>query len=152
MKTKVQPSILISNKKSLFDYEIIEEYEAGIRLLGWEIKSLRGGQANLKWSHIVVGSGRALLMGCHISEYRNNTTSLRIDPKRDRELLLKASEIIRLTQKVKEMGATIVPIEIYSKGNLFKIRIALARGRKKWEKKQVLKERDLDRENHNIRI
>lgn len=136
---------ITENRKALFDYEIIEEFEAGI-ILSWpEVKSVRTGQVNLKGSYITTHSGRPVLVGCHISEYKNNTGKI-LDPKRERLLLLSKKEILRLDQKVKEMGATIVPIEIYSKGNLFKVRIALAKWRKKWEKKQVLKERDLDRE------
>ena len=135
----------IENKKALFDYEIIEELEAWIVLFWAEVKSLRLGQANLKWSYVNLHSGRPMLVGCHISEYKANTTQ-KIDPKRERLLLIWKSQTARLNQKIKEMGATMIPIEIYPKGNLFKVRLALAKGRKKWEKKQVLKERDLDRE------
>ncbi|MDD2694262.1 MAG: SsrA-binding protein SmpB [Candidatus Gracilibacteria bacterium] len=140
---------IAENRKALFDYEIIEEFEAGIVLAGAEAKSIRLGQVNLKGSYINTHSGRPILVGCHISEYKNNSTT-KLDPKRERLLLLSQKEILRLSQKVKEMGATVVPIEIYSKGNLFKVRIALAKGRKKWEKKQVLKERDLERETKKV--
>lgn len=84
-------------------------------------------------------------MGFHISEYKNNTDK-KFDAKRERMLLLTKKEIFHLSQKVKEMGATIIAKEVFEWGNLFKIRVALARGRKKWQKKQVLKERDLSRE------
>lgn len=144
MKT-IPNKTIIENRKALFDYEIIEEYEAGIILYWPEVKSLRLGQANLKWSYITVHSGRPVLVGLHISEYKSNTGT-KLEPKRERNLLLSAKEISRLEQKTKEMWATIVPVEIYTKGNLFKIRIALAKWRKKWEKKNLLKERDLDRE------
>ena len=133
---------IIENRKALFDYEVIEEYEAGIILYGPEVKSLRAGQANLKWSYVTIHSGRPVLVGCHISEYKSNTGT-KYEPKRE---LISHKEIMRLTQKTKEMGATIVPVEIYTKGNLFKVRIALAKWRRKWEKKNLLKERDLDRE------
>jgi SsrA-binding protein len=95
-------------------------------LAGAEAKSIRLGQVNLKGSYINTHSGRPILVGCHISEYKNNSAT-KLDPKRERLLLLSQKEILRLSQKVKEMGATVVPIEIYSKGNLFKIRIALAK-------------------------
>lgn len=137
--------VITENKKALFDYEIIEEFEAGIVLTGSETKSIRLGQANLKGSYVTTHSGRPVLVWCHISEYKNNTGNI-LDPKRERVILLSKKEILRLDQKIKENGATIVPISIYTKGNLFKIRIALAKWRKRWEKKQVLKERDLDRE------
>lgn len=136
---------IIENRKALFDYEVIEEFEAGIVLYGPEVKSLRAGQANLKWSYITTHTGSPILVGCHISEWKQNTGKI-LEPKRERTLLLSKSQILRLDQKTKEMWATIVPVEIYTKWNLFKVRIALAKWRKKWEKKQVLKERDLDRE------
>lgn len=143
---KVVPNkTIIENKKALFDYEVIEEFEAGIVLYGPEVKSLRAGQANLKWSYVTLHSGRPVLVGCHISEYKSNTGT-KFEPKRERNLLISQKEISRLQQKTKEMWATIVPVEIYTKGNLFKVRIALAKWRRKWEKKNLLKERDLDRE------
>jgi SsrA-binding protein len=136
---------IIENRKALFDYEIIEEFEAGIELFWSEVKSIRSGQANLKWSYITLHTGVPTIVWMHVSEYKY-TTGIKIDPKRERRILLKGKEIERLSQKVKEMGATIVPIEIIFRWNLIKLRIALARGKKRWEKKQVLKERDLDRE------
>lgn len=136
---------IIENRKALFDYEIVEELEAGIVLYGPEVKSLRLGQANLKWSYITVHTWHPVLVWLHISEYKTNT-GLKLDPKRERNLLLSGSEIQKLAQKTKEMWATIIPVEIYTKWNLFKVRIALAKWRKKWEKKNLLKERDLDRE------
>jgi SsrA-binding protein len=144
-----QHTSIIENKKALFDYEIIEEYEAGIVLSGPEVKSLRIGQANLRGSYVTLHSGRPTLVGLHITEYRANTTT-QTDPKRERMVLLKKSELERLSQKLHEMGATLIPVEIYAKGNIFKLRLALAKGRKKWQKKQVLKERDLDRETARI--
>lgn len=144
MKKSLRKTI-ITNKKALFDYEIIEELDAGMVLAGAEIKSLRQGSANLKGSYVTLHSGRPFLVGCHISEYKNNTNK-KFDPKRERMLLLNKKEIFHLSQKIKEMGATLIVKEIFEIGNLFKARLALARGRKKWQKKQVLKERDLSRE------
>ncbi len=140
---------IIENKKALFDYEVIEEFEAGIVLIGSEVKSIRSGSANLKWSYVTMHSGRPVLVGCHISEYKWNTGII-VDPKRERMLLISKKEILRLSQKVKETSATLVPVSIYPKWNLFKVRVALAKWRKKWEKKNLLKERDLDRENRKI--
>ena len=100
---KVAPNkTIIENKKALFDYELIEEFEAGIVLYGSEVKSLRIGSGNLKGSYVTLHSGRPILVGCHISEYKDNTT-LKIDPKRERQLLLSQKEIARLNQKTKEM-------------------------------------------------
>ena len=142
---KDEKYILSENKKALFDYEVMEEFEAGIVLYGPEVKSLRSWWATLKGAYITTHSGTPILVGCHIPEYKHNTGKV-IEPKRERTLLLSKNQILRLEQKTKEMGATIIPVTIYSKWNLIKVRIALAKWRKKWEKKQVLKERDLDRE------
>lgn len=142
---KLERISIIQNKKALFDYEIIEELDAWIKLFWSEVKSLRLWQANLKWSYINLHSWRPFLVGCHISEYKQNTNK-KIDPKREKELLLNKKEILYLSQKIKEMWATLIAKEILSVGNLFKVRICLARWRKKWQKKQVLKERDLSRE------
>lgn len=136
---------IIENKKALFDYEVIEELEAGIVLMGSEVKSVRNGSVNLKWAYITIHSGRPVLVGCHISEYKWSTGVI-VDPKRERMILMSKKEILRLSQKVKETSATLIPVSIYSKWNIFKVRIALGKWRKKWEKKNLLKERDLDRE------
>lgn len=111
MKT-TERKIIIQNKKALFDYEILEEFDAGIILFGPEVKSLRAGQANLKGSYISLHSWRPFLIGSHISEYSKNTNK-KIDPKRERELLLSKKEILHLSQKIKEMGATLVAKEIF---------------------------------------
>lgn len=142
---KLERKTIIQNKKAIFDYEIIEEFDAGIKLFGSEVKSIRLGQVNLKGSYITLHSGRPFLIGCHISEYKYNTNK-KIDPKRERELLLNKKEILYLSQKTKEIWATLIAKEILEVWNLFKIRLVLARGRKKWQKKQLLKERDLSRE------
>lgn len=143
---KIPHTTIITNKKALFDYEIIEEYDAGIILLWPETKSLRLWQANLKGSYVTLTGGKPIIIGLHISEYKYNTDK-KIDPKRERGLLLTKKETVFLSQKIKEMGATIIAKEIFLQWNLFKVRIALAKGRKKWQKKNLLKERDLDREN-----
>ena len=140
---------IVENKKALFDYEIIEEFEAGIVLIWSEVKSIRNGSVNLKWSYITLHSGRPVLVGSHISEYKSNTGTI-TDPKRERLILMSKKEILRLSQKIKETSATLIPVSIYSKWNLFKVRVALAKWRKKWEKKNLLKERDLDRETRKI--
>ena len=144
MKSASPSHIYAENRKAHFDYEIIEEYEAGIQLFGEEVKSIRNGSINLKGSYILITSGRPFATGIHIGEYKWGMRKL--DPKRERELLLNKNQIIRLESKIKEMGATIVPMQVYSKGNLIKVRIALVRGKKTWEKKNTIKERDLNRE------
>ncbi len=140
---------IIENKKVLFDYEVIEEFEAGIVLIGSEVKSIRNSSINLKWAYITIHSGRPVLVWCHISEYKGSTGIIH-DPKRERLILMSKKEILRISQKIKEMWASLVPVSIYSKWNLFKVRVALGKWRKKWEKKNLLKERDLDRETKQI--
>ncbi len=147
MVTPPAHTIFAENRKARFDYEIIEVFEAGIELFWEEVKSIRKGSINLKWSYVLTNWLTASLEQVHIWEYPGGMR--RIDPKRVRRLLLSKKEVILLSKKVKNMGATIVPLEIYGKWNLIKASIALVKGRKKWEKKQVLKERDLDREIKN---
>lgn len=106
---------IIENRKALFDYEVIEEFEAGIILYGPEVKSLRSGQANLKGSYVTLHSGRPVLVGCHISEYKSNTGT-KFEPKRERLLLLSQKEISRLEQKTKELSLLDIYINI-SKSN-----------------------------------
>ena len=136
--------IFADNKKALFDYEIIEEYEAGLKLYGEEVKSIRNGSINLKGSYILINKNHPYVVGIHIGEYKWGTRI--IEPKRERDLLLSKKEIVRLETKTKEMGATIIPVQVYSKGNLIKVRVALAKGKKTWQKKESIKSRDLDRE------
>ncbi len=105
-----QPSkYIIQNKKALFDYEIIEEFTAGVILHGSEVKSIRLGQANLKGSYITLHSGRPILVGMHISPYKYNTGNI-VGAKRERELLMSKKEILFYGQKIKEMGSTLIPV------------------------------------------
>ncbi len=144
MKKSSTSHTYADNRKARFDYEVIEEFEAGLRLYGEEVKSVRGWSINLRGSYILITKSHPTLVWVHISEYPGGMRKL--EPKRERDLLMKQSEIARYESKIKEMWATLIPMEIYSKGNLIKVRVALVKGRKKWEKKQVLKERDIERE------
>lgn len=134
------------NKKALFDYEITTAYEAGIKLTGAEVKSVRGKHCNLKGAYVSILSGRPVLKGLHISPFEHVGNKQAIEPVHDRELFLHKKDIISLTAKLKEKGFSLIPTEIYFKGNLIKVSVALARGRKTHEKKQVLKERDVARD------
>ena len=145
MSAKSTPKVIFAdNKKALFDYEIIEEYEVGLKLFGEDVKSIRNGSINLKWSYVLINKWHPYATGIHIGEYKWGTRL--IEPKREREILMRKSEIFRLETKVKEMWATIIPMQVYSKGNLIKLRIALAKWKKTWQKKETIKSRDLDRE------
>lgn len=140
-------TVLAENRKALFDYEIVETFEAGIVLMGAEVKSMRKKAINLKGNHVVVASGRPVVVGMHINPYfEARLTSRTLDPMRERDLLLKRKDIDRLLGKVKEKGMTLIVTEIYQKGNLMKAEISLARGRKGFDKKQLLKERDVLRD------
>lgn len=134
------------NRKAFHDYEIIEKFEAGLVLAGTEVKSIRAGQVSLKDSFVEIQAAEAFLLRCHITPYLN-ATFFNHEPERKRKLLLNKREIHRLDQKVKERGFSIVPLQLVLTGKgLVKIEIALVRGKRTYEKKQKLKERDLKRE------
>ena len=134
------------NRKAFHDYEILEKFEAGIALAGTEVKSIRAGQVSLKDSFVEVHDGEAFLQRCHITPYLN-ASFFNHEPERKRKLLLNKQEIRRLDQKVKERGFSIVPLQMFlTPKGLVKIEIALVRGKRTYEKKQKLKERDIQRE------
>lgn len=137
---------LIEHKKARFDYDILEEYEAGLELFGHEVKSLRNHQGKLEGSHIIVRGGEAYVVGMVISPYQPANTPKEYDPGRSRKLLLTKKEIGLLSGAEGQKGLTIVPISVYNKGKVLKLRIAIARGRKKYDKRAVLKKRDTERE------
>jgi SsrA-binding protein len=137
---------IAQNKKAFHDYEILDKYEAGMALAGSEVKSIRAGRISLKDSFVEIQNGEAFLLRCHISPYEQ-ASIFNHEPERKRKLLLNRVEIHRLDQKVKTRGFSIVPLQVFltDKG-LFKIEIALVRGKREYEKKQKLKERDIQRE------
>jgi len=137
---------LVEHKKAGLDYEILEEYEAGIELLGLEVKSLRAGNAKLEGSHVIVRGGEAYIVGMVISPYQPANTTPEYDPNRTRKLLLTKKEIDDLAGYEGQKGLTIVPISVYNKSSILKVKIGVARGRKKYDKRAVLKKRDTDRE------
>ncbi len=148
-ETRKSPKIegVHSNKKALFDFDVLETLEAGIELLGTEVKSVREGGCNLKGSYVILASGRPVIVGMRISPYsRAPKLAHALNPVRERKVFLKRRDIDRLTGKIKEKGVALIATEVYFKGNLIKLKVALARGRKSHDKKQVLKERDLDRD------
>lgn len=137
---------LVEHKKARFDYEILEEYEAGLELLGHEVKSLRAGQAKLEGAHIIVRGGEAYVVGMVVAPYQPKNTPVDYDPNRSRKLLLTKKEIADIAAAEVQKGLTIVPISVYSKSGKLKMRLAVARGRKKFDKRAVLKKRDTERE------
>ncbi len=139
------PTIL-KNKKATFDYEILNDFEAGLELFGYEVKSLRKGLGKLEGAHVVVRGGEAYLVGASIPPYQPKNTPESYDAERPRRLLLTAKELKTLIGIEAAKGLTIVPISLYSKGRLLKLKIASVRGKKKADKREAIKERDSKRD------
>ncbi|MFL2485150.1 MAG: SsrA-binding protein SmpB [Candidatus Neomarinimicrobiota bacterium] len=137
--------IISNNRKAFHSYTIIDKYEAGMILLGSEVKSLREKKLNLKDSFVSIKDNKVLLIGAHISSYSHTGFSGH-SPTRNRELLLHKNEMIRLKNVVAQKGLTIVPLKAYFKNGIAKIEFATAKGKKTYQKKDALKMKDLDRE------
>lgn len=137
--------LIANNKKARHDYFIEETYEAGISLVGTEVKSLRMGKCSLKESFIKEKDGELFIYGMHISPYEKGNIFNR-DPLRVRKLLLHRREINKLMGKVTAKGYTIVPLQVYFKGSLVKVQIGLARGKKLYDKREDMAKRDMKRE------
>ena len=137
--------IEIKNKKAYFDYEILEEIECGIVLTGTEIKSIRNSNVNLKDSYAIIRNGEVYLLNMHISEYKEGNI-FNHDETRTRKLLLHKKEILKLRDKIELNGNTLVPLKLYFKGNKVKILLGLAKGKKTYDKRETIKERDINRE------
>ncbi len=137
--------ILCSNRRARYEYQIEEVIEAGIALTGTEVKSLRDGKADLKDSYAAIDKGEAYLWGCHISPYAAGNR-FNPDPNRTRKLLLHREEIMRLIGKIQEKGLTVIPLSIYVVGRKIKIELALARGKKLYDKRETLKQRAMTKE------
>ncbi|MFC1785974.1 SsrA-binding protein SmpB [Candidatus Neomarinimicrobiota bacterium] len=137
--------IIATNRKAYHEFFILDKFEAGIELLGSEVKSLREGSGNLKEGYVVIRDGNAVLIGVHISPY-SHTGFQGHDPLRDKQLLLKKREIIKLIKKVSEKGLTLIPLRMYFKNGWVKIEIGLAKGKHHYDKKDSIKKRDIKRE------
>ncbi|MHB8482200.1 MAG: SsrA-binding protein SmpB [Nitrospiria bacterium] len=145
MPDKKGSSITISNKKAFHDFFIDETYEAGICLTGTEVKSIRGGQVNLKDSFARAEENGVYLYHCHISPYTHGNRA-NVDPLRTRKLLLHKKEINRLLGKTLQKGLTLVPLKMYFKNGKAKVELGLARGKKSFDKREDLKARAAKRE------
>ena len=146
-KQKKHPTGTIAlNKKALHDYFIEHKFEAGLALSGWEVKSLRAGKAQLVDSYVLLKDGGAWLMGCHISPLTTASTHVYADPTRTRKLLLNKRELDKLFSSVQQKGHTCVALALYWKKHLIKCEIALAKGKKEFDKRATERERDSDRE------
>lgn len=137
--------IEIKNKKASFDYFIEEEIECGIVLKGTEIKSIRNGQANIKDCYAIVKNNEVFLLNMYIAKY-NDASIFNHDERRTRKLLLNKKEILKLRDKVEISGYTLVPVKLYFKGNRVKILLGVCKGKKNYDKRESIKEKDIKRE------
>ncbi|MEZ0329290.1 MAG: SsrA-binding protein SmpB [Dissulfuribacterales bacterium] len=144
--SKEHSKIVCQNRKARHDYAIEDTLEAGIMLLGPEVKSLREGRGNLTDSYADYREGEIWLYNAHISPYSHATDTSVIDPLRPRKLLLHKKEIRKLIGKIKERGYALIPLAIYFKNGKAKVELALAKGKKQHDKRQAMKEKDLTRE------
>jgi len=136
---------LIRNKKVGFNFELLEHYEAGVELLGTEVKSLRNGQGKLDGSHVIVRGDEAYLVGASIPAFQKANAPKDYDPERVRRLLLKKKEILELFTESEKRGLTVVPVRWYNKNSKLKLEIAVGRGKKKHDKREAIKGRDTKR-------
>lgn len=137
--------LIASNKKAFHDYFILEKYEAGISLLGTEVKAIREGRLNLKDSYAMIRSGEAFLLNCHISPYSHGNRENH-EPTRTRKLLLHQGEIRKLIGKTQEKGLTLVPLRVYLKRGKVKVELGVARGKKLIDKRETERRKEADRE------
>ncbi len=145
MAKEVGQKVIASNRRARHDYTIIDTYEAGVALVGTEVKSLRAGKASLADSFATVDDGEVFLRGLHIPEYSHGTWTNH-EPRRTRKLLLHRKEIEKLIGKTKESGLSLVPLSLYFKDGKVKVELALAKGRKAHDKRQAIAKRDAQRE------
>ena len=137
--------IVAQNKKARYDYHILEVYEAGLVLTGSEVKALRKGQCQLKDSYIDIHNGQMFLLSVHISKYLESSYNNH-EPERPRKLLMHKKQIHRLQGSIKQKGLTIVPLKVYFKSSKAKVEIGVVKGKKLYDKREVIKQRDVQRE------
>jgi SsrA-binding protein len=144
-ETKGAGRPVADNRKARHDYHVLETFEAGLALSGTEVKAIREGRVNLRESYCRLEAGEAWLVGAHIGQYSHSGYAAH-DPERPRKLLLNRSELNKLLGKTTERGLTIVPLKMYFKGPRVKLAIALARGKKTYDKRETIRRREIDRE------
>ena len=149
-KHKKTSNVIAQNKRASFDYHLLETFEAGVALSGWEVKSLRMGKADLADSYVLMKDGEAFLLGSHITPLDTVSTHYVTDPTRTRKLLLNKKELAKLQAAVTQKGQTCVCTQLYWKGHLVKARIALAEGKKAHDKRDSQKDKDWNRQKQRI--
>ena len=149
-KKKQSDATIVLNRKAGFDFFLEDQYEAGLVLEGWEVKSLRAGKINLSDAHIFIKHGEAFLLGAQIQPLLTASTHSIPDPSRTRKLLLNKKELNHLIGSVERQGYTIIPLSMYWKKNNIKLKIALAKGKKEHDKRETSKNRDWQRDRSRI--
>ena len=149
-KNRKSDNVIARNKRASFDYELLDSFEAGVALSGWEVKSLRMGKADLADSYVLMKNGEAFLLGTHIIPLDTASTHFVTDPTRTRKLLLHKRELAKILEATSQKGQTCVCTQLYWKGHLIKARIALAVGKKSHDKRNTEKDRDWNRQKQRI--
>jgi SsrA-binding protein len=139
-------SNLITHRRAHFDYEILKDFEAGLMLVGTEVKSLRGGQGKLEGAHVIIRGSEAFLVGMEIPPYQQVLQNQGYDPRRVRKLLLNKRELYDIEKELQTKGLTVVPLAVYNNGRNIKIKIAIVRGKKAHDKRESIKKREADRD------
>jgi SsrA-binding protein len=142
--------VIVENRKARHDYFIEETYEVGIVLEGWEVKAIRAGRVNINEAYVKIIKGELYLIGCHISPLMEASTHIHPDPVRTRKLLLHKNEIRKLVGKIQQRGYTLVPLNLHFSRNRVKAEIGLAKGKKLYDKRATLKERDWARQKQRL--
>lgn len=141
---------LAENRKATHDYFIEERFEAGLALMGWEVKAIRAGRSQIKEAYVVVRSGEVFLIGCHISPLTSASTHVDADPTRTRKLLLHAEEIATLIGRVERAGYTLVPLDLHLTRGRVKLSLGLAKGKKQHDKRAAEKDREWERQKQRL--
>ena len=138
--------IYSENKKATYDYEILEKYEAGLVLIGQEVKSIRGGHINLSGSYVVIRNQEPYLIGAKVPAYQPKNAPADYNPEKERKLLLNKKEIDYLAGRVNERGFSLIPLKVYQQNGRIKLEFGLAKGKKNFDKKEKIKKRDVERD------
>tara|TARA_B100001750_G_C15328792_1_gene506155 strand:+ start:7 stop:459 length:453 start_codon:yes stop_codon:yes gene_type:complete len=144
MNTTEPVKIISTNKKATFQYFLLEKFEAGIQLLGSEVKSIREGNVNIKEAYVKFNKNELYLVGMHIGEYSHSGYSTH-DPLREKKLLLHKNEINKIIKNVSIKGTTVIPVRLYIKTGKIKVEIAISKGKKIWDKRESKKNKDIQR-------
>ncbi|MHB8651860.1 MAG: SsrA-binding protein SmpB [Minisyncoccota bacterium] len=137
---------LVENRKAHFHFELLEKFEAGLELMGYEVKSLRSGQGSLDGAHIIVRGGEAYLVGMHVPAFQEKNAPADYDSRRTRRLLLSKKEIAELAAAESKKGLTIIPLSVYNKNAKLKLSVSIARGKRASDKRETIKRREANRE------